>query len=111
VVGNLKSEGGVGRQAEGERGSREDAKARKVGDRVPLLPKTICCSEGVMGCYGLAELGMGPSASMGKSKAVSSHRSPRTKDPESHAETRRHGGFLSIVAELSKNRSAASRCG
>jgi hypothetical protein len=32
VVGNLKSEGGVGRQAEGERGSREDAKARKVGD-------------------------------------------------------------------------------
>jgi hypothetical protein len=28
-------------------------------------------------------------ASMGKSKAVSSHRSPRKKDPESHAETRR----------------------
>jgi hypothetical protein len=34
--GNLKlekSEGGVGRQAEGEGVSREDAKARKVGDR------------------------------------------------------------------------------
>jgi hypothetical protein len=31
------------------------------------------------------------SASVGKSKAVSSHRSPRKKDPESHAEVRRVG--------------------
>jgi hypothetical protein len=29
----------------------------------------------------------------GKSKAVSSHRSPRNKDPESRAETRRRGGL------------------
>jgi hypothetical protein len=35
---------------------------------------------------------MGSNAPMGKSKAVSSHRSPRNKDPESHAETRRVGG-------------------
>jgi hypothetical protein len=31
----------------------------------------------------------GERAPMGKSKAVSSHRSPRNQDPESHAKTRR----------------------
>jgi hypothetical protein len=68
------------------------AKARRVGDRVPLLPKTFCGHEGVLECSGLTELWMGSNAPMGKSKAVSSHRSPRNKDPESHAETRRVGG-------------------
>jgi hypothetical protein len=46
--------------------SREDAKARKVGDRVPQLPKTFCGHEGVLECSGLTELGMGSRASMGK---------------------------------------------
>jgi hypothetical protein len=36
----------------------ETRRRERVGDRVPQLPKTICCSEGVMGCSGLAELGM-----------------------------------------------------
>jgi hypothetical protein len=49
--------------------------------QVPQLPKTFCGNEGVMKCSGLTELGMGPSALMEKSKAVSSHRSPRNKDP------------------------------
>jgi hypothetical protein len=44
---------------------------------VVQLPKTFCCHEGVLDCSGLMELWMGSSASMGKSKAVSSHRSPR----------------------------------
>jgi hypothetical protein len=35
------------------------AKARKVGDRVPQLPKAFWGSEGVMECSGLAELWMG----------------------------------------------------
>jgi hypothetical protein len=67
------------------------AKARRVGDRVPQLPKTFCGHEGVLECSGLTELWMGSSASMGKSKAVSSHRSPRKKDPESHAKARKVG--------------------
>jgi hypothetical protein len=39
--------------------SREDAKARKVGDRVPQLPKTFCGHEGVLECSGLTELWVG----------------------------------------------------
>jgi hypothetical protein len=35
------------------------AKARKVGDRVPQLPKTFCGNEGVLECSGLTELWMG----------------------------------------------------
>jgi tRNA(Arg) A34 adenosine deaminase TadA len=46
-------------------------------------------NKGVLECSGLTELGMGIERVDGKSKAVSSHRSPRNKDPESHAETRR----------------------
>jgi hypothetical protein len=42
-----------------------------------------------MECSGLAELWMGIERVDGKSKAVSSHRSPRNKDPESHAKTRK----------------------
>jgi hypothetical protein len=38
--------------------SREDAKARKVGDRVSKLPKTFCGHEGVLECSGLTELWM-----------------------------------------------------
>jgi hypothetical protein len=66
---------------------------------VVQLPKTFCGHEGVLECSGLTELWMGSRASMVKSKAVSSHRSPRNKDPESHAKARRReekeeGGFL-----------------
>jgi hypothetical protein len=66
--------------------------------QVVQLPKTFCGHEGVLECSGLTELWMWRSASMGKSKAVSSHRSPRNKDTESHAKTRRReekeeGGF------------------
>jgi hypothetical protein len=40
---------------------------------------------------------------MGKSKAVSSHRSPRKKDPQSHAEARRRGGLgIAQVPQLPK---------
>jgi hypothetical protein len=74
-------------------GSRGDAEVRRVGDRVSQLSKTFCGDEGVLECSGLTELGMGWSALMGKSKAVSSHRSPRKKDPESHAKARRCGGL------------------
>jgi hypothetical protein len=78
--------------------SREGAKARKVGDRVSKLPKTFCGHEGVLECSGLTELWMGIERVDGKSKAVSSHRSPRNQDPESHAKPRRReekeeGGF------------------
>jgi hypothetical protein len=101
---------------EGSGISREDAKARRVGDRVPQLPKTFCGHEGVLECSGLTELWMGrervdgkiPSGvqppqskkkpaclwaavgerkggaeneALAKSKAVSSHRNPRKKDP------------------------------
>jgi hypothetical protein len=38
--------------------SREDAKTRKVGDRVPQLPKTFCGNEGDLECSGLTELWM-----------------------------------------------------
>jgi hypothetical protein len=50
-------------------------------------PKTFCGNEGVLECSGLTELGVGSERANGKSKAVSSHRSPRKKDPQSHAET------------------------
>jgi hypothetical protein len=66
---------------EGSGISREDAKARKVGDRVPQLSKAFCGNEGVLECSGLTELWMGIERVDGKSKAVSSHRSPRNKDP------------------------------
>jgi hypothetical protein len=40
---------------------------------------------------------------MGKSKAVSSHRSPRNQDPESHAKARRRGGLgIAQVPQLPK---------
>jgi hypothetical protein len=39
--------------------SREDAETRRVGDRVPQLPKAFCGSEGVLECSGLTELWMG----------------------------------------------------
>jgi hypothetical protein len=45
-------------------------------------------NKGVLECSGLTELWMGRERVDGKSKAVSSHRSPRNKDPESHAKTR-----------------------
>jgi hypothetical protein len=61
--------------------SREDAKARRVGDRVPQLPMTFCGNKGVLECSGLTELWMVSSALIEKSKAVSSHRSPRNQDP------------------------------
>jgi hypothetical protein len=73
------------------KGSREDAKTRKVWDRVPQLPMTFCSNEGVLECSGLTELWIGIERVDGKSKAVSSHRSPRKKDPESHAKARRKG--------------------
>jgi hypothetical protein len=44
---------------EGSGISREDAKARKVGDRVPQLSKAFCCNEGVLECSGMTELWMG----------------------------------------------------
>jgi hypothetical protein len=56
------------------------------------LPKRFCGNEGVLECSGWTELGMVSSALIEKSKAVSSHRSPRKKDPESHAKTRRLEG-------------------
>jgi hypothetical protein len=67
--------------------------------QVLQLPKMFCGREGVLECSGLTELWMGSSAPMGKSKAVSSHRSPRNKEPESHAETRWVGDR---VPQLSK---------
>jgi hypothetical protein len=44
---------------EGSGISRGDAEARRVGDRVPQLPKTFCGHEGVLECSGLTELWMG----------------------------------------------------
>jgi hypothetical protein len=81
-----------------QEGKGSHAETRRRGgaegwDRVPQLPKAFWGHEGVLECSGLAELGMGLSASMGKSKAVSSHRSPRKKHPESHAKARRREGL------------------
>jgi hypothetical protein len=45
-------------------------------------------NKGVLECSGLTELWMGRERDDGKSKAVSSHRSPRNQDPQSHAKTR-----------------------
>jgi hypothetical protein len=78
--------------------SREAAKARRKGRRrfsvsslaqVVHLPKTFCGNEDALECSDLTELWMVSSALIEKSKAVSSHRSPRKQDPESHAKTRR----------------------
>jgi hypothetical protein len=44
---------------EGKMVSRGDAKARRVGDRVPQLPKAFFGNEGVLECSGWTELGMG----------------------------------------------------
>jgi hypothetical protein len=66
------------------------AKARRKGRKrfsvsllahVVQLPKTFFCNEGVLECSGLTELWMVSSALIEKSKAVSSHRSPRNQDP------------------------------
>jgi hypothetical protein len=47
-----------------------------------LTPTTgLCGNEGVLECSGLTELWMVSSALIEKSKAVSSHRSPKNKDP------------------------------
>jgi hypothetical protein len=68
---------------------REGAKEKEEGGfcvsslvHVVQLPKTFCGHEGVLECSGLTELGMGIERVDGKkSKAVSSHRSPRKQDP------------------------------
>jgi hypothetical protein len=52
-------EGAEEKEERGEVVSREDAKARRVGDRVSQLPKTFCGKEGVLECSGLTELWMG----------------------------------------------------
>jgi hypothetical protein len=49
--------------------------------QVVQLPKTFFCNEGVLECSGLTELWIVSSALIEKSKAVSSHRSPRNQDP------------------------------
>jgi hypothetical protein len=69
---------------------------------VVQLPKTFCGKEGVLECSGLTELWMESSASMGKSKAVSSHRSPRNQDPESHAKMRSKGRSRFSVSSLAQ---------
>jgi hypothetical protein len=51
---------------EGSGISRGDAEARRVGDRVPQLPRTLCGHEGVLECSGLTELWMGSRAATGK---------------------------------------------
>jgi hypothetical protein len=61
--------------------SREDAKARKVGDRVPQLPKTFCGHEGVLECSGLTELGMARARADGKIQ--SGVKPPQSKKPGS----------------------------
>jgi hypothetical protein len=50
----------------GKRVSRGDAETRRVGDRVPQLPKAFCGYEGVLECSGLTELGMGRERDDGK---------------------------------------------
>jgi hypothetical protein len=73
--------------------SREDAKARRkgrrrgssltrrVGDRVPQLPKTFCGNEGVLECSGRTELGMGIERVDGKIQ--SGVKLPQSKKPGS----------------------------
>jgi hypothetical protein len=63
------------------KGSREDAKTRKVGDRVPELPKTFFCNEGVLECSGLTELWMGIERVDGKIQ--SGVKPPQSKKPGS----------------------------
>jgi hypothetical protein len=74
--------------------SREDAKARRVGDRVSQLPKTFCGHEGVLECSGLTELGVGIERVDGKIQ--SGVKPPQSKKEGSGisrggAETRRVG--------------------
>jgi hypothetical protein len=57
------------------------AEARRVGDRVPQLPKTFCGHEGVLESSGLTELGMESSAPMGKIQ--SGVKPPQSKKPGS----------------------------
>jgi hypothetical protein len=78
----------------GKRVSREDAKARKVGDRVPQLPKKFCENEGVLECSGLTGLWMGIERVDGKIQ--SGVKPPQSKKEGSgisrgDAETRRVG--------------------
>jgi hypothetical protein len=61
--------------------SREDAKARRVWDRVPQLPMTFCGNEGVMECSGLTELWMGIERVDGKIQ--SGVQPPQSKKPGS----------------------------
>jgi hypothetical protein len=63
------------------KGSREDAKTRKVWDRVPKLPMTFCCNEGVLECSGLTELWMGIERADGKLQ--SGVKPPQSKKPGS----------------------------
>jgi hypothetical protein len=48
-----------GKEERGEVVSRGDAETRRVGDRVPQLPKALCGNEGVLECSGWTELWMG----------------------------------------------------
>jgi hypothetical protein len=64
---------------EGSGISREDAKARKVGDRVPQLLKRFCGNEGVLECSGWTELGMGRERVDGKIQ--SGVQPPQSKKP------------------------------
>jgi hypothetical protein len=61
--------------------SREDAKARRVGDRVPQLPMTFCGNEGDLECSGLTELWMGIERVDGK--IPSGVQPPQSKKPGS----------------------------
>jgi hypothetical protein len=61
--------------------SRQAAKARKVGDRVPQLPKAFCGREGVLECSGWTELGMGIERVDGKIQ--SGVKPPQSKKPGS----------------------------
>jgi hypothetical protein len=66
---------------EGSGISREGAKTRKVGDRVPQLSKAFCCNEGVLECSGLTELWVGIERVDGKIQ--SGVKPPQSKNPGS----------------------------
>jgi hypothetical protein len=85
--------------------SREDAKARKVGDRVPQLPKAFCGREGVLECSGLTELWMGRERVDGKIQ--SGVKPPQFKKPGSgisreDAKARRKGRRRFSVSSLAQ---------
>jgi hypothetical protein len=61
--------------------SRGDAETRRVGDRVPQLPKTLCGNEGVLECSGLRELWMARERVDGKIQ--SGVKPPQSKKPGS----------------------------